>query len=73
MLQSLHRAGVDIRPEAMGVTWDDVEAAVHTLPSFVQEAGLWFTAASALPIPSDLVEEARLGVIDRYGTLEVIS
>jgi hypothetical protein len=73
MLESLHRAGVDIRPEARGVTWEEVEAAVHTLPSFVQDAGLWYTAASALPIPSDLVEQARLGVIDRYGTPEVIS
>jgi glycerol dehydrogenase-like iron-containing ADH family enzyme len=73
MLEALHRAGVDIRPEAMGVTWEDVESAVQTLPSFVNEAGLWFTAASALPIPPDLVERARLGVMDRYGTPEVIS
>jgi hypothetical protein len=73
MLEALHRAGVDIRPEAMGVTWEDVESAIQTLPSFVNEAGLWFTAASALPIPPDLVERARLGVMDRYGTPEVIS
>jgi glycerol dehydrogenase-like iron-containing ADH family enzyme len=73
MLEALHRAGVDIRPEAMGVGWGEVETAVETLPSFVQEAGLWFTAASALAIPSDLVEKARIGVIDRYGTVEVIS
>jgi len=73
MLEALHRAGVDIRPEAMGVTWEDVESAVQTLPSFVNEAGLWFTAACALPIPPDLVERARRGVIDRYGTSEVTS
>ena len=33
MLAALLRAGVDIRPEAMGVTWDDVAEAMRTLAS----------------------------------------
>ena len=36
MLAALVRAGVDIRPEAMGVTWDDVAEALRTLPAFVR-------------------------------------
>ncbi len=67
MLDALHRVGVDIRPEAMGVSWDDVEEAVSTLPSFVEEAGLWFTAASAGPVPTDLVRRARTGIVEKYG------
>ncbi|HEU4319600.1 MAG TPA: iron-containing alcohol dehydrogenase [Acidimicrobiia bacterium] len=67
LLDALHRVGVDIRPEAMGVTWTDVGEAVTTLPSFVEEAGLWFTAASAGPIPGDLVDRARSGVVEKYG------
>ena len=31
MAAAIARAGVDIRPEAMGVTWDDVEEALRTL------------------------------------------
>ena len=31
MLSALMRAGVDIRPEQMGVTWDDVAEAMRTL------------------------------------------
>jgi glycerol-1-phosphate dehydrogenase [NAD(P)+] len=67
MLDALHRVGVDIRPEAMGVSWNDVEEAVSTLPSFVEEAGLWFTTASAGPIPTDLVSRARNGIVEKYG------
>lgn len=67
MLEALHRVGVDIRPEAMGVTWDEVEKAVSTLPTFIEEAGLWFTAASARPIPDDLVSRAREGIVGKYG------
>ena len=67
MLEALHRVGVDIRPEAMGVTWEDVTEAIETLPAFVEEAGLWFTAASAIPIPGDLVDRARAGIRSKYG------
>jgi len=67
MLDTLHRVGVDIRPEAMEVSWGDVEKAVATLPSFVEEAGLWFTAASAGPIATDLVSRAREGIVEKYG------
>lgn len=67
MLDALYRVGVDIRPEAMGISWNDVAQAVATLPSFVEEAGLWFTAASAGPIPDDLVDRAREGIVEKYG------
>ena len=41
MVGALARAGVDVRPEAMGVSWEDAEAAMRTLGAFVREAGLW--------------------------------
>ena len=63
----LHRAGVDIRPEAMGVTWDDVRGALLTLPAFVVEAGLWFTIASVRPPDDALVDELHSRVTARYG------
>ena len=67
MLDALHRAGVDIRPEAMGVTWDDVRGALLTLPAFVVEAGLWFTIASVRPPDDALVDELHSRVTARYG------
>jgi hypothetical protein len=49
MAAALARGGVDIRPEAMGVTWDDVAEALRTLPTYVREVGLWFTVADVVP------------------------
>jgi glycerol-1-phosphate dehydrogenase [NAD(P)+] len=67
MLAALVRVGVDIRPEAMGVTWDDVAEALRTLPAFVRQAGLWFTVADARPIGEDAVAAVREGVTAAYG------
>jgi glycerol dehydrogenase-like iron-containing ADH family enzyme len=67
MLAALHRAGVDIRPEAMGVTWDDVRAALLTLPAFVAEAGLWFTIANVRAPDDELVDDLRRRVVAAYG------
>ncbi len=69
-LAALHRAGVDIRPEAMGVTWADVAEAMTTLRAFVREAGLWFTVADVRPVTEALVETIRQGVERAYGPWE---
>lgn len=69
-LAALVRAGVDIRPEAMGVTWDDVAEALRTLPAFVREAGLWFTVADVRPATDDVLDDIRRGVETAYGRWE---
>lgn len=61
----LKRLGVDIRPEAMGITWDDVRSAVLHLPAYARKEGYMFTIADVAE-PDDaffarakeLVEEA---------------
>jgi glycerol-1-phosphate dehydrogenase [NAD(P)+] len=67
MLAALHRAGVDIRPEAMGVTWDDAGEAMKTLRSYVESAGLWFTVANVRPMDDEFVARVREGVESVYG------
>lgn len=59
MVGALARAGVDIRPEAMGVTWDDVTEAMQTLPAYVRDAGLWFSVADTGPITDEHVARVR--------------
>jgi len=59
MVAELARAGVDIRPEAMGVTWDDVGEAMRTLPAYVRQAGLWFTVVDTGPITDEHVARVR--------------
>ncbi len=70
MLDALVRAGVDIRPEAMGVTWDDVDQALRTLPESAREAGLWFTTADVRPFDDVVIREIRRGVTAAYGGWE---
>jgi glycerol dehydrogenase-like iron-containing ADH family enzyme len=70
MLAALHRVGVDIRPEAMGVTWEDAERAIRSLGEFVRQTGLWFTVADVCPVDDNLIEEIRGLVGTTYGPWE---
>ncbi len=67
MLAAIHRAGVDIRPEAMGVTWDDIAESMRTLAAYVRDAGLWYSAADARPVTDDLIGRVREMVLAAYG------
>jgi glycerol-1-phosphate dehydrogenase [NAD(P)+] len=66
MVAALHRVGVDIRPEAMGVGWDDAEAAMRTLGTFVREAGLWHSIADERPVDDAVVAEVRERILAAY-------
>ncbi len=70
MVSALHRAGVDIRPEAMGVTWDDVDGAMRTLAAFVRDAGLWHSIADERPVDDAIVAAVRDRVDAAYGPWE---
>jgi glycerol-1-phosphate dehydrogenase [NAD(P)+] len=70
MLATLHRTGVDIRPEAMGVTWDDVATAMRQLGSYVRFADFWFTVADVRPVDDRLLDRARERLYDLFGAWE---
>ena len=70
MLAALVRAGVDIRPEAMGVTWDDVAEALRTLAAHARAAGLWFTTADVRPFDDALIDRIQSDVTGAYGPWE---
>jgi len=67
MLEAIHHVGVDIRPEAMGVTWDDVDEALKQLPDYVQQAGLWYTVANEFNYSLDIIQHVRNRVEEAYG------
>jgi len=67
MAAAIARAGVDIRPEAMGVTWDDVGESLVTLGRYVRDAGLWFTVADTATVTPDQVHEVREIVERTFG------
>jgi glycerol dehydrogenase-like iron-containing ADH family enzyme len=67
MLDAIHRVGVDIRPEAMGITWDDVSHTLKQLKSFVREAGLWYTIADEATITDEFVATVRDQITAKFG------
>lgn len=67
MTALIHRAGVDVRPEAMGVDWTDVEATLLGLGDFVRTAGLWYGIAHEATITPAFVADLRRRIEDRWG------
>jgi len=56
---ALDACAVPYRPEEMGVTWDDCVAALKDMSRYVDEAGLWYTAAKHYPITEEFLEVAK--------------
>ena len=71
MLAALHRVGVDIRPEAMGVTWDAVAEAAADAPrrSSARPASGTRSPTSAI-WTDDLIAELRAMVTGTFGAWE---
>src|SRR3954451_23063921 len=69
MAAAIARAGVDIRPEAMGVTWDDVEESLRTLSRYVREVDLWFSVADTVPVGDAEIARVREIVDQTFGAL----
>jgi glycerol-1-phosphate dehydrogenase [NAD(P)+] len=67
MLSAIHRVGVDIRPEAMGVTWDDVAEAIRKVAWYAEYAGLWYSVYNDKPITDDFIEHVRQRIYTVFG------
>ena len=67
VLSSLGRVGLDIRPEAMGISWDDAAAAMYGLARYVRDADLEYTIADARPVTDDVVDHIRDRVYATFG------
>jgi glycerol dehydrogenase-like iron-containing ADH family enzyme len=67
ILAAIHRVGVDIRPEAMGVTWDDAAEAMRRMAGYVRQAGLWYTVASDRPVTEAFIKHVRDRIDATFG------
>jgi glycerol dehydrogenase-like iron-containing ADH family enzyme len=67
MLATIHQAGVDIRPEAMGITWDQVAGTLHNLHLFVTNSDLPYTAANEARITNAFIEQSRRHIEATFG------
>ncbi len=51
--------GIDITPEALGVTWEDIKMTLDTLTEFVRRQKLPYTILHEKEIPASLLENAK--------------
>lgn len=68
VLSWLRRAGVDIRPEAMELDWEDAATAMRRLAWYVRHADLPFTVADARPVTDEIIAQVRDGIHAAFGT-----
>ena len=66
LLDAVHRVGLDIRPEAMGIAWEDVNAALRGLAEFVREESLPYGIAHDFPVDAAFCGRLRRRIEARY-------
>jgi hypothetical protein len=59
MLETIREAGIDITPESLGVTWEDIKKTLDTLTEFVRLEKLPYTILHEKEIPASLLENAK--------------
>ncbi len=59
LLRAVTYLGIDIRPGAMDITWEDVFAAMHGLKEFVTVENLAYGIANDFTVTDDFLAEAR--------------
>lgn len=67
ILDLIYRAGVDIRPENMGLSWDEVFAALKFEREYVVQAGLWFTIANDFVVDDVFCNTVKEKILAKYG------
>lgn len=66
VLDVIRRCGIDIRPEEMGISWEEVRETLLNLTTFVKEKGYMYTIASKGLITAEFIEKAQTMLYDSY-------
>jgi glycerol dehydrogenase-like iron-containing ADH family enzyme len=67
MLTAIHQAGVDIRPQAMNVTWKEVAETLKGLSCFVEKAGYWYSIANEAVVDDAIIDRIRSKIEITFG------
>ena len=59
MLDTISSIGLDIRPEAMGLTWDQLVEGLKMLRGYVNEVGLWHSIAHDVNISDGFIYDLK--------------
>lgn len=57
--RSIDEVGVHVRPQEMGVTWDDVIKALKETKRFAEQYGLFYTTINEREISDDLIDAVK--------------
>ncbi|MGI9507094.1 MAG: iron-containing alcohol dehydrogenase [Geminicoccaceae bacterium] len=66
MLDTIAGIGLDIRPEAMGLTWDQLKEGLRTMRPYVNEVGLWHSIAHDAPITDGFISDLKKKLDQAY-------
>lgn len=66
ILEPIVRIGLDIRPEAMGISWKQVEEALVAMRNYVNEVGLWHSIAHDTTVTSGFVADLKKHIDTAY-------
>ena len=59
MLDTISGIGLDVRPEAMGLSWDQLTEGLKTMKSYVNQVGLWHSIAHDAAISDGFIADLR--------------
>ena len=66
MIDYIIRAGVDIRPESMNITWEDMGNALIKMKEYINNIGLWHSIAHDKVIDENFVADLKLKIEKKY-------
>ncbi len=67
LLAVVHSAGIDIRPESMAISWEDVNGVMKDLGSFVRRERLPYGIANDFVVTDAFLAAARASIEGAYG------
>ena len=66
MLDTISKIGLDIRPQAMGLTWDQLEEGLLTMKAYVNKVGLWHSIAHDATISKGFISDLKNQLDNAY-------
>jgi glycerol dehydrogenase-like iron-containing ADH family enzyme len=66
MLNYIYKAGVDIRPQAMGITWEDVKTSLINMKSFLNSSGLWHSIGHDMQLDENFYNKVKDSIEEKY-------
>jgi hypothetical protein len=70
MIDYIIRAGVDIRPESMDITWEEMGNALIKMKEYINKIGLWHSIAHDKAIDENFVADLKLKIEKKYSNFK---